>query len=197
MAVFLNIWFWHTIELMNGLGLARSIICCRLWFWHLEISQSYLFWDIWMFVMYFIYGISVPSLLIESTDSMIHSIKTIKYQFMLLLGVYEPSPIISYYYNNYYSIYYVIVANYSLISYLALTIPLHNGLLHIIISWHCMIVYIQNEMRAFMITICELNVRKLKLHNIPWKYSSNSHSLNVLIGPTSSLFSTLLCIYKV
>ena len=32
----------------------------------------YLFWDIWVFVMYYIYGISGPSLLIESTDSIIH-----------------------------------------------------------------------------------------------------------------------------
>ena len=39
----------------------------------LEISQSYLFRDIWVFIMYYIYGVlvSVPSLLVESTDSMI------------------------------------------------------------------------------------------------------------------------------
>ena len=60
-----------TIVLMNDLGLVRCIICWRFWFWHLDISQSYRFWVIWVFVMYYIYGISIPSLLIESTDSMI------------------------------------------------------------------------------------------------------------------------------
>ena len=58
--------------LMNDLGLVRCTICWRFWFSHLEISQNYLFWDSWVFIMYYIYGISGPSLLIESTDSMIH-----------------------------------------------------------------------------------------------------------------------------
>ena len=31
-------------------------ICWRFWFSHLEIPQNYLFWDIWVFVMYYIYG---------------------------------------------------------------------------------------------------------------------------------------------
>ena len=62
-----------TIILMNDLGLARCKICWRFWFSHLETSQNYIFWDIWVFVMYYIYGISGPSLLIESTDSMIRS----------------------------------------------------------------------------------------------------------------------------
>ena len=52
------IW-WMILVLLDG-------------YWHLEISQGYLFWDIWVFVMYNIYGISVPSLLIESTNSMIN-----------------------------------------------------------------------------------------------------------------------------
>ena len=60
-----------TIVLMNDLGLVRCTICWRFWFSCLEISQNYLFWDIWVFIMYCIIRISRPSLLIESTNSMI------------------------------------------------------------------------------------------------------------------------------
>ena len=31
-------------------------ICWRFWFSLLEIPQNYLFWDIWVFIMYYIYG---------------------------------------------------------------------------------------------------------------------------------------------
>ena len=46
-----------TMNLMNNLGLIRYIIS-----WHLQISQSYLFRDIRVCVMHYIYGISVSSL---------------------------------------------------------------------------------------------------------------------------------------
>ena len=36
----------------------------------LELSKVYLLWDIWCFVMYYIYVMSGPSLLIECTNSM-------------------------------------------------------------------------------------------------------------------------------
>ena len=76
-----------TIVLMNDLGLVRCTICWRFWFSHLEISENYLFWDIWVFVMYYIYGISWPSLLIESTDSMI-TIPTCKVQLTKFSFIY-------------------------------------------------------------------------------------------------------------
>ena len=41
-------------RLLNDVGLVRLIISWRFWFWHLEISPSYLFWVIWVFVMYYI-----------------------------------------------------------------------------------------------------------------------------------------------
>ena len=40
-----------------------------------------------MFVMYYIYGVSVPSLLIESTDSMIHIILLLETVTLVLLIV--------------------------------------------------------------------------------------------------------------
>ena len=46
----------------------------------------YLVWDINIFVMYYVYGTSVPSLLIESTDSMILYVIT-------ALTVYEFKPL--------------------------------------------------------------------------------------------------------
>ena len=75
-----------TILLMNDLGLVRCTICWRFWFSHLKISQNYLFWDIWVFVMYYIYGISGPSLLIESTDSMIYVLRQCVWHFQILMN---------------------------------------------------------------------------------------------------------------
>ena len=43
----------------------------RFWWWWLEMLKVYLEWDMNVLVMYYAYGVSWPSLLIESTDSMI------------------------------------------------------------------------------------------------------------------------------
>ena len=53
--------------------------CC---FWCLEISWSYLFWDIWVFITYYVYGVSGQSLLIKSTHSMMDT----QFPMKVLLG---------------------------------------------------------------------------------------------------------------
>ena len=59
MAIILNIWFWHGMHNWMILVLLDDLL--EILIWHLEISQSYLFRDIWVFVMYYIiYGVSAP-----------------------------------------------------------------------------------------------------------------------------------------
>ena len=66
----LNIWFWHTFVLMNDLGLDRQIINL---IWTLSSFKSSRF-EIFRHqkCITCIYGVSMPSLLIEFADSIAH-----------------------------------------------------------------------------------------------------------------------------
>ena len=68
---FLTSLLWHVqLFCMHVVGSNRQEICGRLWLCKLENIQGYSL-RFPSFAMYYIYGVSRPSLLIESTDSMI------------------------------------------------------------------------------------------------------------------------------